>query len=296
MYKKKLLFLIILIFDCCTAKRIGIDGIVAIRAGESGVFPIYYSDAWFPSPIGMPQSIEDRIIKANWLSHGQEHGIKSINDGSSREYAEQYMDMLQEQKGVSRDKLAEMSSHAGYSLKDIKNELNEQYLLQQTIETTLAANGSLNISSEEIDKYYKEHPKIESGVVTIKKGILNNINIKDFLNNNYDEKDIIWDEPIKINSAEISEDFIEAKTAKEGSNIKVIDNKEEIIIYRLINKTKDRLLTLSEQYEEIMKTIQQEKYIKAYKEITKNIIESSYMIYFDSTFKEKCIEKINGML
>ncbi len=291
---KKIFFIIVSTFLSFIAKeRIMIDGIVAIRAGESGIFPIFYSDAWFPSPIGIPQTIEDKIIKANWLSHGNEHGIKSSNDGSSREYAEQYMDMLQEQRGVSRDKLAEISSQAGYSLKDIKNELNEQFLLQQTIETTLAANGSLNISSEEIEQYYKENPKIEAGVFTIKKGLLKNVSLDNYLINNYNESDIIWDEPIKINSVELSEDFYEAKKIKEGADIKVKQNENDLILYRLINKTEDRLLSISEQYEEIMKVLQQEKYIIAYKEITKNLIESTSMIYFDQNFKEKTIKKID---
>ena len=288
--KIKTFFIIIALkFANIFPERQFLDGIACTRTGESGCSVIFYSDAWFISPIGMQVKLEDLIIKMSWLHHGNEHGIKMINDGSSMEYAEKYLDMIQDQRGIGRIELEKACMDSGYSLYDLKKELNDQYLIQQIIETTFAASGLINIIYEEIEEYYNNNPQIIPAQYSIAIGKLN-VNLDEYNNNKYNEDDIQWDDDlIELTSNDLTENFknISENEINDIVNVQESKNKNYITLYRLNNKIKESIIPLSDCYEKIMNNLQQKKYLKEYKNYTENLINEN--MYDNPEIKEKTL-------
>lgn len=288
----------IILFNNLKPERKLLDGICCIKIGDGGCIPVYYSDQWFLSPLGIPITLEDRIIRVSWLSYGNDHGIKMINNGSSAEYAQQYLEMLQEQKGVSLMELEKMAAMGGYTLNDIRRELNEQYIFQQTIETTFAATGALNVTAEMVQEYYDNNPQIIPAEYKIQTGNLNKT-LSEYENENYDFEDIIWEkESYLIKENELSNNFKDIKKYKINDIVFVMENKDksELIIYKLIEKKDEIKIKLSDCYEEILGKIQQKKYAEEYLIKTESLISDDTLLYFDKDLKEKCKSFLNKKL
>lgn len=286
--------LFIFIFNLNCENKL-LDGIAAICISESGSSAVYYSDTWFNSPLGMPVSLEECIVRSAWICHGNDHGIKMANDGNVHEYAEKYLDMIQEQRGISRLELEKMILQTGFTIKDLKKELNDQFLLQQIVETTLFASGRINVSAEEIEDYYKNNPTILPASFTIQEGILKK-KIEDYYSGFYEDSEIIWNEKYIIKEKDLSSNLSLAKTCNIGEIIRAVpsDNYKEITLFRLVERKEEELLKISACYEDISKNIQNQKYEKAYIEYTKELINSDKMIYDKPEIKEKCINYIES--
>jgi len=295
------LFLFLIFSDVFTSEYdqlsneelIMLDSIAVLRTGSSGLSPTYYSDAWFLSPFGLVKSLEEIIIQNIWIAYGNEHGIKMTSDGAANEYAEQYFDMLQEQRGVSRKQVGDMAKEFGYSIEDVKKELNNKYLIEQTIETFFAASGKLNISNEEILDFYNNFPryedpsfKIETGILSIDSSVKIDMGDPDVL------KQIVWsDKPYVVLKKDLNDDFAHIDDCEIGDVIyyEYFKNKKNFLCYRLLEKKQLRLLDFNELYEEITKQLQLMKYEEGYKKMTEDFLASSQIIYQDVKLQMQCI-------
>jgi hypothetical protein len=295
------LFLFLIFSDVFTSEYdqlsneelIMLDSIAVLRTGSSGLSPTYYSDAWFLSPFGLVKSLEEIIIQNIWIAYGNEHGIKMTSDGAANEYAEQYFDMLQEQRGVSRKQVEDMAKEFGYSIEDVKKELNNKYLIEQTIETFFAASGKLNISNEEILDFYNNFPryedpsfKIETGILSIDSSVKIDMGDPDVL------KQIVWsDKPYVVLKKDLNDDFAHIDDCEIGDVIyyEYFKNKKNFLCYRLLEKKQLRLLDFNELYEEITKQLQLMKYEEGYKKMTEDFLASSQIIYQDVKLQMQCI-------
>lgn len=270
-----------------------LDSIAALRVGSSGLSPTYYSDAWFLSPFGLVKSLEEVIIQNIWITYGNEHGIKMTSDGAANEYSEQYFDMLQEQKGISRKKIEEMTKEFGYSIEDVKKELNNQYLVQQTVETFFAASGKLNISNDEVLEFYNNYPRYEEAAFIIESGVLAiNNSFKIDINNKEIFQDIVWsNEPYQVYQKDLNDNFSHIDDCSVGDIIyyEYLNNKKEFLCYRLLEKKESRRLNFNELYEEITHQIQSMKYEDGYRKMTEEFLLSSKIIYEDNKVQNRCI-------
>jgi hypothetical protein len=270
-----------------------IDEIACFRIGESGISTVFLSDSWFISPIGNAVELEEKIIRTAWLSYGADHGIKMINDGSSKEYAEEYFDKLNEERGISRDKLIEMCKKSGFTIDDVKRELNEQFLFQQCIETAISAEGLIYVSPEEIQKFHEEN-KIEiPGKYKIQRGIYK-VKTEEFFNNSKN-KEIEWEDEYEISENNLSEKFSNIAEVKDGEIINLFNENDKVIVYKRILFEEKKNIGLNERYEQIQRILQQKKYLDAYKKKTYQLISDESMIFTNNKYKERClsfIEKI----
>ena len=271
-----------------------LDSIAVLRTGGSGLSPTYYSDSWLLSPFGLVKTLEEIVIQNIWIAYGNEHGIKITSDGAANEYAEQYFDMLQEKKGVSRKQIEEMTREFGYTIDDVKKELNNQYLVQQTIETFFAASGKLNISNDEVVEFYNNFPAYEEASFIIESGVLpleDSLKI-DMKDENIKNK-ILWsNKPYLVLEQDLNDNFANINNCEINEIIyyEYIKNKKEFSCYRLLEKKEIRKISFNESYEEITRRLQSIKYEEGYKQMTEKFLLSSNIIYEDNKVKENCID------
>ncbi len=264
------------------SERIVLDEVVAYVTGESGVRFVCRSDEWLPNPMGMIVPFEQTLIKQVWLSHADAHNIKVGADGSN-EYAERYLDNLQEQRGVTRDTLRHMCSEMGYTLIDLKNELGAQYLMQQAIEVALTARGALHVSPREIQEFYEQHPLVIPITYTLQRGEIKN------------EKEE-WDEPYTAHKRDLGEVFSTIEEIPDGSLIEIPSEKKEDsrVVYRVVSRAPEYVVPLYERYDEIMHILQEEQYQKAYKSVTLEFLKDSSIEFCHDEDREKIEQFING--
>jgi hypothetical protein len=272
-----------------------IDGIACTIVGETGFFPIYYSDAWLANALGVEQTLEEYIVRGLWIIHGKDHGLKITSDGNNNEYAEQYLDMLQEKKNITRDAIKEMCLAAGYTIADIKKELNDQYMMQQAVEMTLAAKGYVSVSSDEVITYYKKNPIKISPLFTIKRGVTSK-SVADVSNNRLKEEDIVWDEPYTIEKSALSENFAHIETCNEHDIVYTYFEPKEnkTVVFVLLKIIPEKDISLDECYDQIMYTLQSKKYAEGFKEMTLELLNSDLAIFDSPDLKNKCIDYINS--
>lgn len=275
-----------------------LDGIAVLRAGESGLSAVYFSDSWYLTPFGTKKSLSEEIIKNIWLSYGAENGIKMVFSGASNEYAEQYLDVLQEQKNVSRLKIEKMVGDLGYTMDDIKKELNNQFLINQTIETTFAARGSLNVKNSEILAYYEQNSQEQEANFKIQVGVLRSNKFIENIDDNIKKK-IDWKfDPYVVLEKDIPFEFgnLIEYDCEEIFYTEFDRKKQEMIFYKLIEKNEKKKTSLDESYEEILHKIKNEKYETNYRLMTKKFLESDAMIYYDMQIKNTCLDFLSNTI
>lgn len=256
-----------------------IDKIDVSILNQSNPSIIFYSDYWFPVPTGILVSPEELIIKQLWLKKADDHNIK-IGMPGTEDYAEKYFDLLQEEKNVSREQINAMCREIGYTINDIKRELNEQSVIQQIIELTLTANGSLHVSLNDMIYYCKENPKIEEPIFTIQKKILSP-----------NQSEYTFYEPLILKKSELSSSFSNIEKFDIGDSIFETAQEDQKVIYTLLSKIPEKIFStesrLDEDYEEIFQKIQAHKYKIGYKEAALELLNSSDILFSDNTMKEK---------
>ena len=287
------LLLLIVYFPSLESITHKLDGIACTVIGENTISPIYYSDCWLVSSLGIEQTLPEIIIRNIWISHGKDHGIKITSDGNNSEYAEQYLDNLQEKRGVTREEIRDMCVKSGYSLADIKKELNDQYLMQQAIEMTLAAKGYISITTEEVVDYYMNNTPIVQENYTLQRGETTHT-IGEIINKKFIDKNITWDEPYIVNKDMLSNNFQSIDNYEINDIVYAFfDQKQnKSIVFKLLKKTPTKKISLEECYDEIMKMLQGKKYTLGFKEVTQELINSDTVIFDTQELKEECLSFI----
>jgi hypothetical protein len=265
-----------------------LDQIDAVFLKNTDISFLCYSDYWFPVATGMLVSPEEQMIRHLWLQKADEHNLKVGMDGQ-QEYAEKYLDMLQETQGVSRQEINKMCQQMGYQLSDIKKELNEQYIVQQAIEIVLTAKGLLHISNEDLIDYCKKNPYKIDGTYTFQKGIRENI-----------EEAYEWKDILILKENELSEKFKGAIHQHVGEIVYEVLSDKIHTAYKLIEKIPTKIFDTEYQlenfYETIMQSLQQERYKKAYKQITLELLSSKDIEFKDSIQVERLKKYIEDSL
>lgn len=273
-----------------------LDGIVALLTGETGITPVFYSDAWHVSPLGGEKRIEQEIINSLWKKYGYEHGVVN-SPAELNQITDQYLDDLQKQKNVSRNKIEKMALDLGYTIDDIKKELSDQFIIQNTLERSFVANGYLNVSNSEIIDYFERYPQIEPTIFVILIGTKEYNENKETIENTLaHDADIDWEkEPVMISEKDISEKFGNMNEYIDGQIFYTENNneKKQTIYYRLIEKIPTKKISLEESYEGIVKKIQNDKYAESYKRMTLSFLDSSSIIYYDTKIKCNLLSFMN---
>jgi hypothetical protein len=265
-----------------------VDEIVCKRIGESGTSVVFASDAWLPNPLGALPSLEEKIVKMLWLAHGSDMGIKISSNESSHEYAEEHFDRLQQERGITRDDLVAACKKAGFTLDDVKRELNDQYLLQTCIETTIVASESIQPTEKEIEDYYNSNPEIIPERYVIQKGVYKG-NASVIYNKNYVDSDVCWEEPYEVDPDSLSEKFSHISKVNNGDVVTVIEKEGEVHVYKLVSYAASHKLSLENVYEKIKMILQQKKYMEAYKRLTIEFLNSDNVIFTNQEYKDRCI-------
>ena len=186
-----------------------------------------------------------------------------------------------------------MCKKSGFTIDDVKRELNEQYLFQQCIETAIAAEGLIYVSPEEIQKFHEEN-KIEiPGKYKIKRGIYEGRSEELFENSK--NKKIEWDDEYEVSEKNLSEKFSNIAEVKDGEIINLFNENNNVVIYKRISYEGKKNVEFNERYEQIQRILQQKKYLEAYRKKTLELIESESMFFSNNKYKELClnfIEKI----
>lgn len=270
-----------------------LDEIVCRIISDDGIIPVYLSDIWLPSALGVQTTLEERIIRMVWIARGADRGVKLQSDGSAQEYAEEYLDLLQKNRGVTRDELQKMCMSAGFTMRDIKRELNQQFLLQQSVETLLMASGSINVSAEEVKAFYDQNPTYlpvsYSYVEALcSQGEEEGVHLNT-VNGGWGDKKTLSEELLP----EHLKSLVYILVGDYIHYISDIDNACHVV--HLIGKTTEKLIPLSERYEEIMRNLQKEKYIAQYKVFAINFLLDKEKVFFsDESYRDKCVEFVKA--
>lgn len=279
-------------FNNSSDNLILIDEIVCSKISEADVSVVFLSDSWLKNPIGTRTTIEEKIINMLWLCHGKEHGIKMLSDGSYHEFAEEHFQKLQDERGLTRDQIIDICKKSGFSIEDLKKELNEKNLVNQIIQTTISIRSLFNVTPQEIDDFFFQNPEYIETEYCIQKGSYKGL-VSDF--SKKQNLLIDWQKPYYIKKSNLSKSFSMIDKIENNEIITIIQNNDEVEIYKLLSVIPKKLIPIEERFETISFILQNKKFKEAYKKITKELIEDDSVNFKNKYYKDLCLNYIEKL-
>lgn len=273
-----------------------LDEIVALRVSESGLNPIFSSDCWFTNPFFGVKSIEQCVIDAALLSYAADHSMKKISDGAYKEYAEEYFDMLLSQKKISKHKIEEILQEYGSSIEEMRNLLNNQFIIQQTLEMFFASSGIMHVTDDEILEYYSCMNKENDDVYQLQIGELIADDGKYSLGEILGMQDRVkWGEICSVEKKNLKKSLYDCQVANANDIFycEYDDAAKLYYVYKFLQVVPGKKKRLADLYDEINRKLSMMKYDEGYKKMIEELLFADNIFYINLEIQNKIETYIN---
>lgn len=294
---KKLLLLSIVFFGCFArdqkipSNAFLIDGIGAVMFGQAGTEIVTLSDVHRPSLTGVQQSQEDIIFERLVYLDAQKFKISP-----DEEAVDKYLQEIQKQNNLTLEELKQIFRQAGYSYEEGR----EQFKRLQTVKSLLdyKIHSNLIVPRQEIEAYYKNNPVTQEAEYTLEYAMIpfkgdkqdQREDLTEFVTkqaaskkakkDEAQELGLVWNEPFTMKKSEIADDKEFIFDMKVGAISMPREGTGGFELYRLVDKKDERVATLEERYQEIVRTLTEPKYEKLMSDYKKQLFDSVAIVYF----------------
>lgn len=283
MSKKLIPILLCCAITCAQEKTgdIAIDEIKAIVNDEKTERVITASDVTRRNFDGAEHTLQDVILETAKDMHAAQLGLSIENEDVDRYLRA----MAQDKADMSKEALATTAQEHGYdTLEEFYNDLKRLY--RANVVTDQEIKTMLTTSEQEIQNYYEVHPEYKEGVYYVQTANIpfskteSPLEQEAHLNdsNKRSSADIDWQEPFDINYSEIAQNREFIKTMKIG-DVHVVQTSNGFELYKLKNVIEKHLIPLEQRRKDIMKTVRDEKFARAYEQYNENILKDVRVSY-----------------
>ncbi len=285
---RKIFFLLILPFFIAAKdakipeSALLIDSIQAVVFGQNGTQIITYSDVIRPGLSGVPRTLDDIVFERLVFLDAQKFKINADEDA-----VDKYLAMIQKENNLTLDQLKDVFASAGYSYQEGR----EQFKMLQTVNSMLdfKIRSHVIVPRQLVEQYYHEHPVIEEAAYKIQVGFWPYIPGKEETQNKaltYMSKtgkavrDVQWSEPFWVKKGDVAVEKQFIFNLKVGQSSLPNDRGGEgFEIYRLVEKTEERIPTLDERYKEIADTLRKPIYQDLMDRYKQQLFDTSSVMY-----------------
>ena len=265
-----------------------LDTIEAVVRMQKNTEIITKSDVDRPSLGGETRSLKDIVFERSVFLDAKKHKILSDEDA-----LETYLMAIQHEHSLTRDGLKSIFTAAGYTYEEGREQL--QMMQTSNIMIDFKIRSNLIVPRKDVVAYYQAHPQIVEPSYVLQRAVIPLSPTKTkaerkkelviFSKNKEDIHNIIWSEPFSIDQSDIAQEKQFIITMEPGDISLPIEISDGFELFRLVEKTEERVLTLDERYREIADILRQPKYeelLQAYKDSLFDTASITYFISYSS--------------
>ena len=286
-YKNINLWLFVFLFTSTYSKGSSelylLDTIEAVVRIQKNTEIITKSDVDRPSLGGEIRSLQDIVFERSLFLDAKKQGIKHDEDA-----LEAYLMAIQHEHNLTRDGLKSIFTAAGYTYEEGREQL--QMMQTSNIMIDFKIRSNLIVPRKDVVAYYQAHPQVVEPSYVLQRSVipLSSTKTKEeqkkelaiFSKNKKGIDNIIWSEPFSIDQSDIAQEKQFIITMEPGDISLPIEISGGFELFRLKEKTEERVLTLDERYREIADILRQPKYkelLQAYKD---SLFDTASITYF----------------
>jgi len=259
-----------------------IDQIEAIVYGQEAAI-ITKSDLDRPSLGGGFSTLEDLIFNEQIFLDAIKHHIPQ-----DQETVDAYLTQIQREHNLSAEQLEEIFTNSGYTLEEGRQQLQKMNMINTMIDIKIRSN--VIIPRKDVEEYYKNNPTIIEATYTLQHAFVPQSKklssqkqydlLVKYAKTGKGVKGISWGEPFTIHHADIaaSKRFIYTMELNQISLPQIVSGGFEL--FKLIEKTPERIKTLEESYRDIVDILRQPKYQELLREYREHLANSTAVIQF----------------
>lgn len=243
--------------------RYRIDGIKAILYGETETLIITESEVSRPGLDGQPKTFDDLVMEN--LVFLDAKRIGAVPDAAAMN---KHWEDVKKNNNLSEADMQQLAEQAGYTLQEAKGQLGRMSAINQMFD--FKVRSGLFITKQEVECYYNVHPVVEQAEYEIARALVPfsdlepkgdmQRRLKKFVNTGRGEVRLVWSNSFWLMHDEIAENKQFIYKMKVGQISQPIAVQQGFEMFKLVNKKPQRLVPLSERYNEIENFLKRPKY------------------------------------
>lgn len=260
-----------------------LDTIEASVRMEKDTEIITKSDVDRPSLGGEIRPLQDIIFERSVFLDAKKHKILPDEDA-----VEGYLMAIQREHNLTSDGLRDIFTAAGYTYEEGREQLQMMQTTNTMIDFKIRSN--LIVPRKDVIAYYQANPEViepsyilERTFIPLTATSTKEQQKKELIRiakTKKDIQDMRWSEPFSINQSDIAQERQFIITMKPGDISLPIEVSGGFELFRLKEKTEERLVSLDERYRDIVDILRRPKYEELLQTYKDNLFDTASVTYF----------------
>ncbi len=260
-----------------------IDAIKVIIYGDEETVIITESEVNRPSIDGQMRSLEDLIFENLIYLDAKRMGATPTPEDIQRHWEE-----VKRSNNLSEDDMKNIASQSGYTIAEAKAQLGKMSAMNQMMD--FKVRSGLFVPKREVEKYYNEHPEVESAEYYIARVVVpySDLESKEqqqkrlerYARTGKGDMRLAWSEPFWIMHDDVAPEKQFIYTMKVGQTSQPQPTVGGFELFRLVDKKPERLVPLEERYTTIENQLKMPKYQELLEKYKKEIYDGATMVYY----------------
>jgi len=264
------------------AERCEVDRIKVTIYGPTETILITQSEVDRPALDGQPKTFDDLLFE--FLVYLD---AKRINAIPSAQDVDRYWEEVKRQNNLSEQDMQNIALQAGYTLSEAKAQLGRMSAISQMLD--MKVKSGLFVSKREVQAYYDAYPEVQQAEYYISFAVVPFSDLEpkeamkerlcDYARTGKGDVRIAWGEPFWLLHEEIAADKQFIYTMKAGQIALPRATRHGFEMIKLVSKKPERLVPLSERYDEIEMLLKRPKYEQLLEKYKAELKDKATIVY-----------------
>jgi len=260
-----------------------LDTIQAVVRLEKDAEIITKSDVDRPNLGGEVRPLQDIIFERSIFLDAKKRQIPKDEDA-----IETYLRSVQRDNNLTDDELKGIFTAEGYTYEEGRAQLQMMQMINTMMDFMIRSN--LVVPRKDVIAYYNAHPQVIEPSYTLQRVVIPFSKTKTKVQQKRklmralkakEKQNMHWSELFTINQSDIAEDKKFIIAMKPGNISVPIEVPTGFELFRLKEKTEERLVSLDERYRDIVDILRRPKYEELLQDYKDKLLDSVSITYFN---------------
>ncbi len=282
-WKKFYLLSLVVVSTNKSADLYLLDTIQAVVRLEKDAEIITKSDVDRPNLGGEVRPLQDIIFERSIFLDAKKRQIPKDEDA-----IETYLRSVQRDNNLTDDELKGIFTAEGYTYEEGRAQLQMMQMINTMMDFMIRSN--LVVPRKDVIAYYNAHPQVIEPSYTLQRVVIPFSKTKTKVQQKRklmralkakEKQNMHWSELFTINQSDIAEDKKFIIAMKPGNISVPIEVPTGFELFRLKEKTEERLVSLDERYRDIVDILRRPKYEELLQDYKDKLLDSVSITYFN---------------
>ncbi len=275
--------MIVLLLNVSLNARYKVDGIKSILYGETETLIITESEVARPGLDGQMKTLDDLVFES--LVFLDAKRIGAVPDAAAMQ---KHWEDVKKSNNLSEADMQKLAEQSGYTLPEAKGQLGKMSAISQMFD--FKVRSGLFITKQEVECYYKAHPIIEQAEYEIARALVPYSDLEskdamkkrlsDYAKTGRGQVRLAWSTPFRLMHDEIAADKQFMYKMRVDQTSQPTETSQGFELFKLVGKKPQRLVPLSERYNEIESFLKRPKYEELMKKYKDELYDKATVVVF----------------